>query len=83
MANRRGADQTGDDAGSIKILADMPHGVVRMEMFAIMANDAGCFLAAMLQRMQAEGGNGGGRVFIDNAKNTAFFFQLIVIERMG
>jgi hypothetical protein len=43
-------------------------------MLAIMANDAGGFLSAMLQGMQPQRGQRRGRIIIDNPEHTAFFF---------
>ncbi len=61
----------------------MAQRMVRMEMFTIIGNDTGGFLAAMLQGMQAKGGEGGGILCANNTKNPAFLTQMVIVVRGG
>ena len=49
----------------------------------VAAGNAGCFLAAMLERVEAERHHGGGVLDAGDAKNAALFPQLVVIKRVG
>ena len=51
-----------------------------MELAAVIADDAGRFLAPVLQRVEAEGDEGGGVVGAEDAEDTAFLVQLVVVE---
>jgi len=46
-------------------------------------DDAACLLSAVLQRMQAKGDKVRSRRDTDDAENPAFFFQFVVVKRMG
>ena len=61
----------------------MAHRAVRVEFLAVQAGDAGGFLAAMLERMEAKRDHGGCGFGVADAENAAFFAQLVVIKRMG
>ena len=52
-----------------------------MEVAAVEADDAGGFLAAMLQRVQAECGAGRSIGDVPDAENAAFLVQLVVLRR--
>ena len=52
-------------------------------MRAVEAGDAGRFLAAMLQRVEAERDEARGVVGAPDAENAAFLAQLVVVERIG
>ena len=54
-----------------------------VEFLAVAAADAGGFLTAMLQRMEAERHHGGGIFNAGDSKNAALFPQLVVIKRVG
>ena len=51
-----------------------------MKSRAVEADDAGGLLAAVLQRMQAERGDGGGIRMTENAEHPAFFAQPVVFK---
>ena len=51
-----------------------------MEALAVEGDDAGGFLAAMLERVQAERGDGGGVGMAENAEHAAFFAQAVAVE---
>ena len=50
---------------------------------AVEAGDAGRFLAAMLERVQAERGDRRGAVGAPDAEHAAFLAQLVVVEGIG
>ena len=61
-------------------VADEAQAALGMEAGAIVGDDAGGFLAAMLQRVQAERGDGGGIRMAENAEHAAFLAQAIGIR---
>jgi hypothetical protein len=52
-----------------------------VEAHAVMRDDAGGFLAAMLQGVQPQGSNGGGIRDIPDAEDTTFFMGLVIINQ--
>ena len=64
---------------SVEVFTHMAKSTMRVEMPAIEGDDATRFLASMLQGMQAEGGEHIRLIRPINAKNGAFFLQLVVI----
>ena len=60
MADRAVALELGDHRLRAENVADQAGGAVMLEMVAVKGNDPRGFLAAMLERMQAERGVGGG-----------------------
>src|SRR4051812_16460000 len=54
MADRHAAGQALDDLFRAEIIADEARTAMRAELLAVKGDDAGGFLAAMLQRVQAE-----------------------------
>jgi len=57
---------------------------VGIELAGIVGDDAGGFLAPVLQGMQAQHRVGGGIAAAENAKDAAFFVELVAICcRMG
>ena len=61
----------------------MTHGAVGVIVGAVEADDAGRFLAAVLQRVKPERDEAGGAVGAPDAENAAFLAELVVIERIG
>ncbi len=51
-----------------------------MEPRAVEGDDAGGFLAAMLERMQAERGDGGSVGMAEDAEHAAFLAQPVAVE---
>ena len=80
MADRRHAGQAVDDLALGKVVADEAEPALGMEPVAVEGDDAGGFLAAMLERMQAERGDGGGIGMAENAEHAAFLAQAVGIE---
>jgi hypothetical protein len=54
-----------------------------MEVRAVEAADAGCFLAAVLQGVKAERNEAGGVVGTPDAEDAALFAKLVVVEWIG
>ncbi len=81
MADRRMAFETVDHVLRAEILADMTHGAMGVELLAVEGDDAGGFLAAMLQGMKAERRQRGRFGMAENAEYAAFFMRVIVVER--
>ncbi len=80
MAYGARALQGGDHAGVVEYLADQTQALFGMVALAVVADDAGGFLAAVLQGVQAEGREGGGVRRVPHAKHAAFFVRLVVVE---
>ena len=59
----------------------MAHAAMGVELLAVIGDDAGRLLAAMLQGMQAERGQRRGLGMAENAEHAAFLMQVVVIER--
>ena len=83
MANRRRALQPTDNVFRAEDGADLAKGPVVMELVAIKTDDSGGFLAAVLHRVEAEGGHGGGLGMAENAEDGALLVEVIVIEGIG
>jgi hypothetical protein len=62
------------------VVADEAEPALGMEAVAIEGDDAGGFLAAMLERMQPKRGDGGGVGVAENAEYAAFLAQAVGIH---
>ncbi len=78
MADRRVAEQGVDDLLVAERFAHQPEGTVGIEMVAVEGNDTGGFLAAMLQRVQAKGGERCGIVGPVDTEDAAFLAEFVV-----
>ena len=58
-------------------------GAVGVIVLAIEADDAGRFLPAMLQGVEAECDEAGGIFGAPNSEHAAFLAELVVVEGMG
>ena len=68
-----------DHVGLVEIVADQAEAALGMEMGAIEGDDAGGLLAAVLQGVQAERGQGRGVLVSEHAEDTALLAQAIVL----
>ena len=75
MADRRRAGQALDHFAAGEVVADQAEAALGMEALAVEGDDAGGFLAAMLQRVQAERGDGRGVGMAEDAEHAAFLAQ--------
>ncbi len=66
-----------------KLPATWPIARCEWKLRAVEAGDAGGFLAAMLQRVEAERDEARGVVGAPDAENAALLVQLVVVERIG
>ncbi len=82
VADGAGAGQRGDHPGVAEIVADQAEAALLVEAVAVIADDAGGFLAAVLQRVQAERGDGRGVDDVPDAEDAALLVQLVVVARL-
>jgi hypothetical protein len=61
----------------------MAHAAMGMELLAVIGNDAGRFLAAMLQGVEAERGEGRGFGMAEDAEHAAFLMRVVIFEGQG
>ena len=80
---RASPGERADDVVAVEIAGDMAHRAVRVEMLAVEAGDAGGFLAAVLERVEAERDEARGVVGAPDAEDAALLAQLVVVERIG
>ena len=80
MADRGGAGQAVDHLAAGEVVADEAHAALGMEALAVEGDDAGGFLAAVLERVQAERGDGGGVGMAEDAEHAAFLAQPVGVE---
>ena len=59
-------------------VADQPDMAFDMELAAVIGDDAGGFLAAVLQRMQAERDDRRGVLPAEDAEHAAFVVEMVV-----
>src|SRR5690606_32551370 len=62
-----------------EVLRDMAEPPAGIELRPVEAGDAGGFLAAMLERMEAQGRDGRRIGCADDAENAAFLTQLVSV----
>ena len=79
MADCRASRQAVDGGGAGEVIADQPLATLRVEPDAVESDDAGGFLAAMLQGVQPKRGNRGGVGMIENAKDAALLAQPVAV----
>ena len=80
MADRGVAGQAVDHLAAGEVVADQAHAALGVEALAVEGDDAGGFLAAMLQRVQAERGDGGGVGMAEDAEHAALLAQPVGIR---
>ena len=83
MADGDLARQLADDVVAVEIAGDMAHGAMGMIIGAVEGDDTGGFLAAMLERVEAERDEAGGAFGAPDSENAALLAELVVIERIG
>ncbi len=83
VADGDAAGQLLDHPGVAEIVADQAHAAMGVEAGAVEAGDAGGFLAAMLQGMQAQRGDRGGVGHVPDAEDAAFLVQGVVVEAVS
>ena len=68
-----------DHVGLVEIVADEPEPALGVEVVAVVGDDAGGLLAAVLEGVQAERGQRRGVLVAEDAEDPAFLAQAIVI----
>src|SRR5258705_8767775 len=74
------AGQAVDDLAAGEALAYEAHAALGVKALAVVGDDAGGFLAAMLERMQSERRNRRGIGVAEHAKHAALLTQPVIIE---
>jgi hypothetical protein len=80
VADRCRTRQPLDHRAAGKGVADEAQPPLGMKPAAVEGDDARGFLAAMLQGVQPEGGDGGGFRMTENAEHAAFLAQRVAFE---
>jgi hypothetical protein len=80
MSDGRIAGQPVDHLAPREGVADQAEAALGVKAFAVIGDDAGGFLAAVLERMQAERGDGGCVGVSENAEDAAFLAQAVGIR---
>ena len=79
MADGGVAGQAVDHLAAGEGVADQAEAALGVKALAVEGDDAGGFLAAVLQRVQAERGDGGGIGMAEDAEHAAFLAQPVVV----
>src|SRR5437660_11166848 len=77
VADGQTARESREDAG-LENLFNFAHGTVHVKLSAVAGDDAGGFLAAMLQRVKTEIGEVRGFGVAENAEDTTLVVEMIV-----
>ena len=80
VADGGGAGQPVDHLAAGEVVADQAHAAFGVEALAVEGDDAGGLLAAVLQRVQAEGCDGGGVGMAEDAEHAAFLAQPVAVQ---
>ncbi|GCC49131.1 hypothetical protein chiPu_0033490, partial [Chiloscyllium punctatum] len=80
VADRGAAGQTIDHLTAGEGVADQAEAAFTVEAAAVERDDAGGFLAAVLQSVQAERGDRGGLGVAEDAEHAAFLAERVAIE---
>ena len=80
MSEGQIARQPLDGRAAREMVADQPEAAFGLETPAVERDDAGRFLAAMLQGVQAERGDRGGVGVTEDAEDAAFLTQPVAVE---
>lgn len=78
MADGDAAGQPFDDVAGAEVVAYQSECLVGVEMLAVVADDAACFLAAMLQSVQTKRRGCRGVGVAKDTKNATFVVEMIV-----
>ena len=77
VADGGGAGQAFDDAGIGEVIADKTQTFLGVEALAVVGDDAGGFLAAMLEGVEAECGDRRGVRVSEDAEDTALLIESV------
>ena len=79
MAEGAAAGQAADHVGLVEVVADQAQPPLGVEVAVLVGDDARGFLAAVLQRVQAERRQRGGVVVAEDAEHAAFLAQAVIV----
>ena len=79
VADRLSARQSVDGRRIREVIANQPLSALRVEPHPVVSDDAGGLLAAMLQGMQPERGNGGGVRMVKDTEDAALLAQPVAV----
>ena len=80
MAKGDVAPEALDDIGLVEVVANQAEPALGMKVLAIVSDDAGRFLAPMLQSVQAKRRQRGGILVAEDTKDAALLAQAVVIR---
>ena len=80
MADGHVALQALDHRPRGEMVADQTDPALGVEVVAVEADDAGCFLPAMLEGMQAKGGQRRRVGMVEDAEDAALLVQAVFFE---
>jgi hypothetical protein len=84
VAYPNGTRQLFHHIGGGEIVAYQAHAARLMKSgVRVMGDNAACLLAAVLQRVQAEGHKVGSAADANNAKDAAFLSEFVIVKRVG
>jgi hypothetical protein len=83
MANPNRTGQLADNVVAVEIAGDMPHCSMCVIIRAIETNDPRRLLAAMLESVEAEGNEAGGRIGAPDSEDAALLAEFVVVKRVG
>ena len=83
VADRHAPGERPHDRVAVEIARDMPHRAVGVVMRAVEADDAGGFLPAVLERVEAERDEARRLGRAPDGEDAALFVEMVVIERVG
>jgi hypothetical protein len=72
--------QAADHVDLVEVVADEAEAPLGMEVLAVVGDDAGRFLSAMLQGVEAERGQRRGVWMAENAEHAAFLMQAVLFQ---
>jgi hypothetical protein len=84
MPHRMRPAEGGNDLGLSEIIANQAKPLMGMKQSGLIQGyNAGGFLAAMLQGMQAKCGEGSSITAIPHAEDAAFLMRLVILKSRG
>ena len=79
VADGKRAGKLGEHAGLLENFFDFAHGAVELQFRAVARDDAGGFLAAMLERVEAEIGEVGRLRMTEDAEDATVVVEVVVV----
>ena len=83
VADGGGAGQAVDHLAAVEVVADQAEPALGVEALAVEGDDAGRLLAAVLERVQAQRGDGSGVGMVEDAEDAALLAQPVAFGVEG